>query len=159
MLVLAQKIDDLLSLPRMLADKAGAPLLDLAARLYLGYAFFKSGTLRLADWWNGNFSNQIFLFELEHPVPGLDPTTAAYMAMGGEIILPILLVLGLFGRFAAAGLLIMTAIIDLTYIHSADHIIWGILGLTIFIKGPGLLSLDSLILKLIRKEYEPQMQA
>ncbi len=107
--------------------------------------------LRYNDWANGNFDNQIFLFELEHPVPGLDPTTAAYGATAGELILPILLVLGLFGRVGAAGILIMTAIIEFTYTHATDHILWAFLAGLIFIKGSGMLSLDYLILKYIRK--------
>lgn len=151
MIVLAQKIDTLIEPLRKIANCIGAPAFDLAARLYLANAFWKSGILRFKDWQNGNFDNQIFLFELEHPVPGLDPTTAAYMATGAEIILPILLALGLFGRFAAAGLLIMTAIIEFTYVSSDIHILWAFLGAAIFIRGPGKLSADALILKWIRK--------
>ena len=145
-----QKIDNLIEPLRKLANCVGAPLLDLTMRLYLGNAFFSSGMLRFKDWQNGNFSNQVFLFELEHPVPGLDPTTAAYLTTGAEIILPIMLVLGLFGRFAAAGLLIMTAVIEFTYGHFDAHVLWAFLALSIFIRGPGKLSLDTLILKWIR---------
>ena len=147
---LAQKIDGLIDPLRRLSNFAAAPLFDLAARLYLANVFWKSGMVRFNDWKNDNFGNQIFLFELEHPVPYLAPETAAYITMGAEIILPILLVLGLFGRFAAAGLLIMTLVIELTYGHFDAHILWFFLGATIFIKGPGKLSLDALILKWIR---------
>lgn len=147
---LAQKIDGLIEPLRRLANCVGAPLFDFGVRLYLGYEFWKSGIVRFNDLKNDNFDNQIFLFELEHPVPGLDPATAAYLTTGAELILPIMLVLGLFGRFAAAGLLIMTAVIEFTYGHFDVHILWAFLALTILIRGPGKLSLDTLILKWIR---------
>lgn len=145
------RIDNLIEPLRNIANIALSPLFDLGARAYLGWAFFSSGLLRFKDWSNGNFSNQVFLFELEHPVPGLAPEFAAYLTMGAEIFLPIMLILGLFGRFAAAGLLIMTAVIEFTYGHFASHILWAFLAGMLFIKGPGLLSVDTLLLKFIRK--------
>lgn len=147
---LFQTVDELINPLRKLSNAVASPLFDLGARLYLGHAFFKSGMTRFNDFKNGTFDNQIFLFELEHPVPGLDPATAAYAATAGELILPILLVFGLFGRFAAAGLLIMTAVIEFTYIHATEHILWAFLAGMIFLKGPGKLSLDALLLKWIR---------
>lgn len=150
MTALLQSIDNAIEPLRKLANGVGAPVFDLAARLYLGNEFFKSGMLRFKDLMNGNFSNQVFLFELEHPVPGLDPTFAAYLTTGAELVLPVLLVFGLFGRTAAAGLLIMTAVIELTYGHFDDHILWAFLAATLLIKGPGKFSLDTLLLKWIR---------
>ena len=150
MIAAARKIDTLIEPLRRLANCVGSPIFDLTARLYLAYEFWKSGILRFNDWKNGSFDNQIFLFELEHPVPGLDPATAAYVTMSAEIILPIMLALGLFGRFAAAGLLAMTAVIEFTYGHFDVHILWAFLAGMIFIKGAGKLSLDHLILKWIR---------
>lgn len=150
MIAIARKIDTLIEPLRKIAGCMASPLFDLAARVYLGNAFFKSGVLRFNDWKNGNFDNQVFLFDMEHPVPGLDPTMAAYMTTGAELILPIMLVLGLFGRFAAGGLLFMTAVIELTYGHFDVHILWAFLATMIFIKGPGKLSADTLILKWIR---------
>lgn len=151
MIGFAKKIDTLINPLRNLADKFASPLFDLGARLYLGNEFWKSGVLRFKDYLNGTFDNQIFLFELEHPVPGLDPTAAAYLTTGAEIILPVMLVFGLFGRFAAGGLLFMTAIIEFTYGHFDVHILWAFLAAMILIKGPGLLSLDTLLVKFLRK--------
>ena len=150
---LAQKIDTIIEPLRAFTDKIGAPVFDLIARLYLANAFFSSGILRLKDFLNGNGGNQFFLFELEHPVPGLSPEFAAYIATTGEIILPILLVLGLFGRFAAAGLLIMTAVIEFTYGHFDIHILWAFLALSILIRGPSLLSADHFLLKFLRRQH------
>ena len=151
MITLAKKIDTLIEPLRGIANKFAAPVWDLAARLYVAEAFWSSGMTRFKDLINGNFDSQIFLFELEHPVPGLSPEIAAYGATAGEVILPILLVLGLFGRVGAAGILIMTAIIELTYIHSVDHIIWAFLAAAIFVRGPGVISLDNLLLRFIRR--------
>ena len=151
MIGVLQKIDTLIEPLRKLAVCVGSPVFDLGARVYLAHQFWKSGILRFNDWKNGTFDNQLFLFELEHPVPGLDPATAAYLTTGAELILPIMLVLGLFGRFAAAGLLVMTAVIEFTYGHFDIHILWAFLAGMIFIKGPGKLSMDTLILKFIRK--------
>ena len=148
---LAHSIDNLIDPLRKLANLVGAPLWDLAARLFLAHAFFKSGLVRYKAWANGDFDSQIFLFELEHPVPGLDPEIAAYMTTGAELILPVLLALGLFGRFAAAGLLIMTAVIEFTYGHFDVHILWAFLAASIFIKGAGTLSLDHLLVKFLRR--------
>lgn len=152
MLTLARTIDDLITPLRKLAGCVGAPLWDLAARLYVSYIFFKSGLTRYNDWVNGSFDSQIFLFELEHPVPGLSPEFAAYSATLGELILPVLLTLGLFTRVGAAGILIMTAVIEFTYVHSTSHILWAFLAASIFIKGPGILSLDHWLLKFIQKK-------
>ena len=150
MIAAFQTVDNLINPLRKLANSVGSPLFDLVVRVFLAHEFFKSGIIRFNDWKNGSFDNQIFLFELEHPVPGLDPAMAAYLTTGAEIILPIMLVLGLFGRFAAAGLLVMTAVIEFTYGHFDVHILWAFLAAMILIKGPGKLSLDTLILKWIR---------
>jgi putative oxidoreductase len=152
MITIAQTIDTALNPLRKIASCIGAPGFDLAARLYVANAFFSSGILRFNDWKNGTFDTQLFLFELEHPVPGLSPEFAAYGATLGELILPILLVFGLFSRFAAVGILIMTAIIELTYIHSTDHILWAFLAASILIKGAGMFSADYWLVKFLRKE-------
>jgi putative oxidoreductase len=152
MITIAQTIDTALNPLRKIASCIGAPVFDLAARLYVANAFFSSGILRFNDWKNGTFDTQLFLFELEHPVPGLSPEFAAYGATLGELILPILLVFGLFSRFAAVGILIMTAIIELTYIHSTDHILWAFLAASILIKGAGMFSADYWLVKFLRKE-------
>ena len=150
-----KKFDEMLNPLRALADKVGSPLWDLTARVYLGYTFFKSGMLRFKDFLNGTFDSQIYLFTDIHPVPGVSPTLAAYGATFGEVILPVLLILGLFGRFAAGGLLVMTGVIH--YALGADAIVlesllWAFLAAALFIKGPGMLSVDHFLLKWLRCE-------
>jgi putative oxidoreductase len=143
----AKKIDNMIEPLRHVAKVAGSPLFDLSARFYVGWAFLKSGLNRFGSFTNGTWEDQVFLFTEEHPVPGIPGEVAAVLGTGGELMLPVLLVLGLFGRFAAAGLLIMTAIIEFTYIHATDHILWAFLLGMIFIKGAGPLSLDHLLVK------------
>lgn len=156
MIGFAQKIDNLIEPLRKLSQCVIAPIFDLAARLYLAKIFWSSGVLRFNDWKNGSFDNQIFLFELEHPVPGLAPETAAYMTTAAELILPVLLAFGLFGRVGAAGLLVMTAVIEFTYGHFDSHILWAFLAAMILIKGPGKISVDYLLLKFIRKDKQQE---
>ena len=143
-----QTLDRLLDPLRMIADKVGAPILDLTIRIYVALIFFKSGQLKFGTWLNDDFGSTIFLFEEIHPVPGIDPTLAAYAATSAEVILPILLVVGLFTRFAAAGLLIMTMTIQ--YLIGGDfyiktHEYWMLLLAVPFIRGPGVISLDALL--------------
>ncbi len=152
---LVHKIDNMIEPLRDLAENFGQPVWALAARLYIANVFFKSGMTRYHDWTHGNFANQISLFTTEHPVPGIPPDIAAYMALGGEMILPVLLAIGLFGRFAAGGLLVMTVVLEYAIEHFAwqfhDHILWAFLTAALLVYGPGMISLDSLILRVIRK--------
>lgn len=143
-------IDSLIEPLRKFADKVGAPVLDLAFRLYLALPFMISGKGRLTDFLNGNWDTQIFLFELEHPVPGISAELAAPVTTIAELILPVLLAFGLFGRFAAAGLFAMALMIDITYQHNAEHLLWMALALAIFVRGPGVLSLDHFLVKALR---------
>jgi len=148
------KINNMIDPLRVIADKVGSPLWDLGARLYLGHAFFKSGMLRFKDLINGTFDSQVYLFTDIHPVPGLSPSLAAYGATFGEVVLPVLLVLGLFGRFAAGGLLIMTAVIHFALGDEAillESLLWGALAAALFVKGPGLLSVDHFLVKWLRR--------
>jgi putative oxidoreductase len=127
------------------------PLLMVLVRVAMGYVFFVSGILKLpADFLGigqGDWSTTILLFEYEHPVPFLSPVIAAYLGTAMEILAPVLLLVGLGTRFAAAGLLFMTAIIEFTYQHSMDHVYWGLLLAVILIQGAGIVSLDHVIKK------------
>lgn len=143
-----QSIDRLIDPLRKLANFVGAPLLDLSIRLYMAWVFFKSGMIKYDTWQDGNFDSTIYLFEEIHPVPGIDPTLAAYSATAAEVILPILLAIGLFGRFAAAGLLVMTMTIQYLIggdFYLTEHNYWMLLLAVPFIRGPGALSLDALL--------------
>ena len=118
------------------------PAAALAARVYVAQVFFLSGLTKLRDW-----ETTVALFTDEYKVPLLPPAVAAVMGTTGELVLPILLVLGLGGRFSALGLSVVNvvAVISLSDIAPAafqQHVFWGSLlaGLAIF--GPGSWSID-----------------
>ena len=123
------------------------PVAALAARLYVAQAFFASGLTKLRDW-----DTTLALFMDEYKVPLLPPDVAAVMGTGGELVLPVLLALGLGGRFAALGLSVMNvvAVVSLAEIAPAalqQHQFWGALLVGIAVYGPGLFSLDHFIQK------------
>jgi putative oxidoreductase len=120
------------------------PLALLPARLYVAQVFFLSGLTKLRDW-----DITLALFADEYRVPLLPTELAAWLGTGGELMLPVLLVLGLFGRFAAAGLFVVNAVavISLADIAPAalqQHQFWGSLLLGLVLWGPGRGSLDAL---------------
>lgn len=84
-------------------------------------------------------------FRGDFALPLLPAEIAAWMATLGEFVLPILLVLGLFTRVAALGLLIMTAVIQIFVFPDAwwaTHALWVAMLLYIVSRGPGRVSLD-----------------
>jgi putative oxidoreductase len=114
------------------------PLAALLARLYIAQVFFLSGLTKLRDW-----EITVALFTDEYKVPLLSPALAAAMGTAGEIALPVLLVLGLGGRFSPLGLFVVNAVavIALGEIAPAalqQHVFWGSLlaGLAIYGLGP-----------------------
>lgn len=114
------------------------PLAALLARLYIAQVFFLSGLTKLRDW-----DTTLALFADEYKVPLLSPAIAAFTGTAGEMVLPVLLVLGLAGRFSALGLFIVNAVavIALSEIAPAalqQHVFWGALlaGLAIYGLGP-----------------------
>lgn len=121
------------------------PLAQLAARLYLAQVFFLAGLTKLRDW-----ESTLLLFEHEYQVPLLSPMLAAVSGTAGELLLPVLLVLGLAGRFAAAGLFVVNAVAVLALPEIApaalqQHQFWGSLALGLLLWGPGRWSADALL--------------
>lgn len=121
------------------------PLAALAARLYVAQVFFLSGLTKLRDW-----DITLALFADEYKVPLLPPPVAAVMGTAGEVALPVLLALGLGGRFAALGLSVVNvvAVISLSEIAPAalqQHILWGALLAGLAIYGPGAWSADRVL--------------
>lgn len=116
---------------------------QLAARLYVGSVFFRSGLTKLRDW-----DITLALFQDEYHVPLLPPDVAAVAGTTGELVLPVLLVMGLAGRFAAAGLSVVNVVaaISLTDIAAAaltQHQFWGSLLLALVLWGSGAWSADA----------------
>ena len=75
------------------------------------------------------------------------PDLVAALASSAEIVLPILLAFGLLTRYAALGLLCMTAVIQLIYPDGWQnfHLPWAAMALAIMAFGPGAISLDRLL--------------
>lgn len=120
-----------------------APALDLSVRLLLANVFFKSGLTKIQNW-----DSTLYLFSDVYQVPLLPSDMAAYMAAGAELGLPMLLVLGLFGRFAAAGLFILNAVAAYSYYSDLSeaglnqHLYWGILLAVLLVLSRGAWSAD-----------------
>lgn len=133
------------------------PIVDLALRLWVAWAFFKSGLVKIS-----NMDSTIDLFTNTYQVPFLPPTVAAYMGTGVELVVPVFLAFGLFGRAAAAFMFVYNIICVVSFpdlwpdgfwaglFGSAfkDHKIWGLMLLVTFVYGPGKLSLDYLATRL-----------
>ena len=128
------------------ALETAQPLAQLAARLYVAQAFFLSGLSKLRNW-----DSTLALFQDEYQVPLLPPELAAVAGTTGELVLPLLLALGLAGRFAAAGLSVVNivAVFSLAEIAAPalqQHVFWGSLLIGLLLWGPGRWSLDRFVL-------------
>jgi len=120
-----------------------APLMDLGLRLYLANVFFKSGLTKVQSW-----SSTLYLFSDVYQVPLLPPEVAATMAAGAELGLSVLLVIGLLGRFSAAGLFILNFVAVISYADLSQaglnqHLSWGILLGVLLIASRGQWSVDT----------------
>lgn len=118
---------------------------SLAARLFVAQVFFASGLTKLRDW-----DITLSLFMDEYKVPLLPPEIAALLGTVGELGLPLLLVAGLGGRFAALGLSVVNvvAVVSLAEIAPAalqQHMTWGVLLAALAVFGSGRWSLDVLL--------------
>jgi putative oxidoreductase len=120
-------------------------LIALAARVFPAAVFWQSGQTKVAGWHLK--PSAIALFATEYQLPIIDPTAAAYLSALGEHLFPVLLVLGLATRFAALGLLFMTAVIEIFVYPGAwpIHGVWATCFLLMIARGPGDISLDHLV--------------
>ena len=144
-----------------------AALAQTALRLALAVPFFRSGLTKwdgffqLSDSADSLFAEEfkLHLFGQLYDFPA--PHLLAFASGCGEIFFPILLVLGLATRFAALGILGMTAIIQLTVPEgwANFHLLWAAAALAILAHGPGPLALDRLIGKGILDRVAPRLGA
>jgi len=123
-------------------DAVPYALLAIPLRLAVATVFWNSGTTKLANW-----DAALQLFTEEYQVPVLPPEVAATIAASIELSTPVLLVLGLLTRPAAAVLLGMTAVIEIFVYPEAwpTHIQWAAILLVLVCRGAGTFSLDWLI--------------
>jgi putative oxidoreductase len=132
-------------------------LVQLIMRFALAVPFWRSGILKwdgflqLSDTAVTLFTDEFMLHLPGGPYPFPAPTLMAFLSGSGEIIFPILLVLGLATRFAALGLLCMTVIVELTVPDGWPvHITWAAMALGIMAWGPGRFSIDYLLRHLLQ---------
>jgi putative oxidoreductase len=129
-----------------------APALDLGLRLFIANVFFKSGLTKIKTW-----DSTLYLFSDVYQVPLLSPQVAAALATSAELGLPVLLVLGLFGRFAAAGLFILNVVAVISYYSGLSeaglnqHLYWGILLAVLLLISRGAWSADAWLEARLRK--------
>lgn len=117
-------------------------IIQLAMRIAVGAAFFRSGLLKIGSW---EFAVQ--LFRDEYKVPLLDPVLAAKLATAVELGVPWFLFLGLATRAATLPLLGMIAVIQVFVYPNAwsDHLLWASILVFLLTRGPGKLSLDRVL--------------
>jgi putative oxidoreductase len=121
-------------------------LLLLVQRLGIAAVFFLSGRTKVTGWFT--ITDDAFeLFRTEYALPLVPPEIATYAATFSEHVFPILLVLGLFTRYAALALLGMTLVIEIFVYPDAwpTHLSWAGLMLPIIAMGGGRVSLDRLL--------------
>ena len=121
-------------------------LLLLVARVAIAAVFFLSGRTKVTGFLELKPSTYT-LFSSEYALPLIPPDWAAHLATYAEHLFPLLLVLGLLTRPAAAALLGMTLVIEV-FVYPAAwpvHLTWAGLLLPLLAYGGGAWSLDRLI--------------
>lgn len=124
-------------------------LVLLFVRLVLGGVFWRSGQTKVEEGtWLSLSDTTYELFRTEYVGVPLPPKLAAVMAFGAELLLPALLLAGLFTRFSALALLGMTMVIQIFVYPDAwwaEHSLWVAMALVLIVRGGGMLSLDALL--------------
>ncbi|MBB3859487.1 putative oxidoreductase [Novosphingobium hassiacum] len=121
-------------------------LLLLIARVSIAAIFFLSGRTKVEGVLTITPST-FELFDTEYQLPLVPSDIAAYAATYSEHLFPILLVLGLLTRPAAAALLGMTAVIEIFVYPDAwpTHLTWAALLLFLIVRGSGKWALDRML--------------
>lgn len=122
-----------------------SPVLNFAGRSYVAYAFFAAGLTKIVDW-----ESTLMLFEYEYSVPLLSFQLAAFLATFGELVFPVLLVLGLATRINAIALSVINIVAvisleDIGLVALYVHVVWGLILLHIILKGGERIAVDYLI--------------
>ena len=119
------------------------PFMVLLARIAIVAVFLRSGLLKLSGMGDGS---TLAMFTGEIRLPLLPPEIAAWLFTAAELGLPALVLVGLLTRFAAFGLLLVTALTAAFNLHALDmYLMWAVALLFVMRHGAGRLSLDYLI--------------
>lgn len=123
----------------------------LFVRVVFAGIFWRSGATKVVDGtWFQIKPETYDLFSSDFSGVPLEPHLAANLSNAAEHIFPLLLVLGLATRFSAAGLLVMTLVIQIFVFPDAwwpTHSLWVALALVLITRGPGLFSIDALLVR------------
>ena len=130
----------LYSIKVSLLEKIGMPLVILTLRLWLAAIFGSSGIVKISSW-----QATMSLFANEYKIPYLSAEVAAYSTTSIELLCSALLIIGLAARLATLPLLLLVAVIQLTYLNMSDHCYWAIMLCTILCYGAGPISVDYFI--------------
>lgn len=127
-------------------------LLLLVARLGIAAVFFMSGRTKvdgIIHITDGTYE----LFRTDYALPLIPPEIAAVAATWSEHVFSILLVLGLFTRFSALALFMMTLTIEIFVYPDAwpTHLSWAAILLPLIFRGGGAWSADALVRKTIAR--------
>lgn len=132
------------ALIRLNAAFARVPLdlVRIALRLFPAFVFLQSGRTKVEGFTIK--PSTYYLFEHDYALPLIPPEIAALLATGAEHLLPALMILGLFTRVAALGLIGMTAVIEIFVYPEAwiTHGLWASALFALVVLGPGRFSLD-----------------
>jgi putative oxidoreductase len=122
-----------------------APLM-LMLRVGVGMVFWRSAMSKLANW-----DLTIQLFADEYRVPLLPPDIAALLGTTAEVVGAVALILGIGARFGGLALLGVTATIQLfVYPENwSEHLLWASALLLILVRGPGPLSIDHALARIV----------
>jgi len=122
-------------------------LMILAFRVYMAKVFFLAGVTKIKS-----IDTTLMLFEYEYDIPLIPFDVAAYLSTFAELVFPVLLVLGLAGRFSAGALFVLNIVAAISYPDISpggvnDHYFWGSMLLVLMMYGPGKISVDAWLQK------------
>ena len=131
-----------------LVERVPLSLVQIMARLALANLFWKAAQSKLASW-----PVTVQLFAFEYRVPLLPPELAATVGTGVELIGALCVFFGLMTRFAALGLLGLVATIQIFVYPGSwgEHLMWASLLTLLVVRGPGVVSLDHVIWRALRR--------
>ena len=116
------------------------PKVDIGIRLWLAKIFLVSGLLKVSAW-----ETALDLATNEYPVSWISPVTAAYLGVSIELLGGVLLALGLLTRYAALPMLILSVVIQFSYLPFDNQLFWAALFGWYTVYGAGPLSIDHLL--------------
>jgi len=134
------------------------PIALLLFRVWVAIAFWRAGVVKFDDSYGTSY-----LFHYAYHVPLLPPDAAAFLGTWIELLTPWFLGLGLLCRPTAAFLFVYNIIAVISYPdlwpHSfwhglvghdfSDHKIWAMMLLIVIARGPGMLSIDAIVRRVI----------